>query len=953
MADRTLSLNPASPDAASSDASQHLLASASPQDASKPAADHKSYLATAIDAIASPFISNQKTRDTVDQLGSEFVQTASLFAAGKFGLASTLAAYGLGQASPDDKLSTQAEDFALGAAKGGVLKGLYSTLGTMKFAPTKGILMGIASRDTDVLLSRNTFSNPQEALQQLKAETINPQSWLLDAAVWTVGEGSFGVANKLTGGALAENRVISGMFMGSTFGMASGGAGEIMKEKAAGQQLDWGKIAEQTAIQGAINGLAAGTGTAVSAHFEAAAPRTGKNTADSTSDSGIENKAPAPQMLDRLKMLGNMRLPQARPELRVLPAIKPASLIRVESTDVAPLPEYKNPPPKEYRILDGQKALDDFRHYRSDSATLQVRELIGRKLGIFKQYGPAKSMFVQRLGGNEGQLLPEAKTAQIVASCHPENLSAADQANHVFPEGRGKVWMVTANKGREMLLSMGEHPIKVWNATNYSQATRLDGGYTTINVMAPLAIGDPHAPNGDQSKGAWDEFDRQLKIIKQTGVDAVSTDVWWGLVEPNKRQYDWTYYDKVSDHIINAGLKWVPILSFHQCGGNVGDDVNVPLPDWVWSDLASKVHTGKAESVKFKSEYGNTSNEYVSFWADDLAMEHYQALTTAFQDHFASKAKNIGEINVSLGTAGEGRMPSYNSHDGAIAGYPTRGALQLYSDLAKESFQDYALTKYGGIDGVRKAWNMPDLTPDKILPPSDMNGFLGRTDQWRTQYGRDNYDFNNQSLIDHDRRIITSVRDIVGKQGAPFYGIDIGAKIPGVHWRVGEWQNGKIVTGDRLAELNAGLIRTSTDDWWSDEQGHGYRPLLTMFRELQPSRPGLGSRIIPSFTCLEMPDGQDGPGPQSMPHSLARWVGQEAERQGLWIKGENALAGDLYNGSNWDLMRSLLDLPNQDGYYHGLTFLRMGDIVNSDTARAKIAELLHAVRSVDPRRKAA
>lgn len=32
-----------------------------------------------------------------------------------------------------------------------------------------------------------------------------------------------------------------------------------------------------------------------------------------------------------------------------------------------------------------------------------------------------------------------------------------------------------------------------------------------------------------------------------------------------------------------AGLEYHPVMSFHQCGGNVGDACNIPLPSWVRS----------------------------------------------------------------------------------------------------------------------------------------------------------------------------------------------------------------------------------------------------------------------------------------------------------------------------------------------------------------------------------
>jgi hypothetical protein len=67
----------------------------------------------------------------------------------------------------------------------------------------------------------------------------------------------------------------------------------------------------------------------------------------------------------------------------------------------------------------------------------------------------------------------------------------------------------------------------------------------------------------------------------------------------------------------------------------------------------------------------------------------------------------------------------------------------------------------------------------------------------------------------------------------------------------------------------------------------------------------------------------------------------------LFLKGENALNGNLYDGASWDRMKALLNLPKQPGDYHGLTFLRMSDVVNNDTARAKISEMNYARRSVE------
>ena len=65
----------------------------------------------------------------------------------------------------------------------------------------------------------------------------------------------------------------------------------------------------------------------------------------------------------------------------------------------------------------------------------------------------------------------------------------------------------------------------------------------------------------------WAAFQNQLLLLKGAGVEAMATDVWWGQVETSDQQFNWNYFDKLSDAIIQSGLKWIPILSTHQCGG--------------------------------------------------------------------------------------------------------------------------------------------------------------------------------------------------------------------------------------------------------------------------------------------------------------------------------------------------------------------------------------------------
>lgn len=786
----------------------------------------KNYLEKGVDTAVSLVVSDPQWRNEIDHYGANFLTTASLFARGRAGWIGTGLLYGLANTNPNSSFSEKLQDFTLGAAKGESVRGLYHVLGnTGQFAPTKGILMGLASRGAEDIFQRDLFTDPSKALGRLQAEANNKTAMAYDALVWTLGEGVFTGANAMTGGAFARNRYAGAMFMGGTFGAINGGGGEIMRQQATGEAtIDWRQVLTRGLIQGGLDAGAAGVGMGVT----------------------------DPALHSRISQLWQKKVAQ------------PVSL------DVAAT------------VAGAERSADG-----KDSPDIARARELGRPGNV-------------RLVGPDGQEVSLTTMAKI-------NLSRA-------PGVAGP---------------------------------QIHGGDTTISVMAPLVVGDPTNPEGEGSKAAWAEFDRQLAESKKLGIHSVSTDVWWGLVEAKEGQFNWRYYDKMAEHITQAGLKWTPILSFHQCGGNVGDNnVFVPVPNWVWEKLATKVAGGDAIAAQYVSEQGHASKEYVSAWATDLVLDNYAGVMREFRSHFANRAGGISEINISLGPAGELRYPSYNSHD-KDTGYPTRGALQAYSELARQSFRDFALKKYGGLEGVRQAWKLADLTVDKINPPDNANEFFNHKDHENLQYGRDFFDWYSDSLISHGRKVLGAAVNVFGEQGSPFMGVDIGAKVPGVHWYVGERNGDAVVLSGRLAELTAGLIRTSQNDWGSDASGRGYRPILSMFQDFQPLRPGMGNRVVPAMTALELPDGQDGAQAQSIPHTLATWVGQEAKRLHVPLNGENALSFTLQDAASWDRMHSLLILPTQpNGYYSSLMLLRMGDVVNDPIARAKVSEIINAVRSI-------
>ncbi|PRQ60923.1 putative beta-amylase [Rosa chinensis] len=57
-----------------------------------------------------------------------------------------------------------------------------------------------------------------------------------------------------------------------------------------------------------------------------------------------------------------------------------------------------------------------------------------------------------------------------------------------------------------------------------------------------------------------------------------SVDAWWGLVEKDgPSKYNWEGYAEHVNFVQKHGLKIQVVMSFHQCGGNVGDSCSYDM----------------------------------------------------------------------------------------------------------------------------------------------------------------------------------------------------------------------------------------------------------------------------------------------------------------------------------------------------------------------------------------
>ncbi|MDF2571042.1 MAG: beta-amylase [Sporomusa sp.] len=397
----------------------------------------------------------------------------------------------------------------------------------------------------------------------------------------------------------------------------------------------------------------------------------------------------------------------------------------------------------------------------------------------------------------------------------------------------------------------------------------------------------------------WNAFRSQLTTLKNNNIYALTTDVWWGDVEQGgDNVFDWSYYKTYADTVRAAGLKWIPIISTHQCGGNVGDDCNIKLPSWLWNK-------GTQDQMTMRSETGYYDYETLSPWWTGTSTQ-YDELYASFATNFSGYKDIITKIYLSGGPAGELRFPSYNTADGWS--YPGRGKLQAYTDTAKQDFQNGMKTKYGTISALNSAWGTSLTAFSQVNPPSDGDNFF--INGVKSMYGKDFMTWYQGVLEKH-------LKATASKAHSRFdsvFGVPLGAKVAGIHWQM---NNSSM---PHAAELGAGYYNYST--------------LLDEFKR---------SNLDLTFTCLEMTDSQAYTSPYySAPKSLVIQVANLANQKGIRINGENALP--ISDGSGYQNVAEMLFNYN----FGGFTLLRMSSLVNADGSKAGLMDVYRDAIAMTP-----
>jgi len=401
--------------------------------------------------------------------------------------------------------------------------------------------------------------------------------------------------------------------------------------------------------------------------------------------------------------------------------------------------------------------------------------------------------------------------------------------------------------------------------------------------MLPLNVIDP---NSGQINNVQ-QLSQNLQKLKSIGVDGVMSDVWWGIVEKRgPKNYNWGPYLDLVELVANHSLRFQAVMSFHQCGGNVGDDCNIPLPPWVLSVGNSN------PNIFYRDQQGGADAEYLSWGVDNqtlfngrTAVQMYSDFMSSFANTFQEYMPNVlNQVQVGLGPSGEMRYPSYQSYKWNYCGI---GEFQCYDKYMLSDLQ-YSASAIGHSDWGNAGPNNAGTYNSR---PEDTGFFSDNGgDDYDSPYGKFFLNWYSSRLIQHGDAILSEAYSIFNPQG-----VSIAAKISGIHW----WYN----SGSHAAENTAGYFNT--------DNNNAYLEIAQMFAKYN---------AVFDFTALEMQDSNNNCG--SAPEQLVKQTILASQQAGIPFGGENAL--ELCNpncyGGGFD---EIVAESTQYGAIHQFTYLRM------------------------------
>jgi len=400
----------------------------------------------------------------------------------------------------------------------------------------------------------------------------------------------------------------------------------------------------------------------------------------------------------------------------------------------------------------------------------------------------------------------------------------------------------------------------------------------------------------------------QLQQLKNVGVDGIMMDVWWGLVERDgPQQYYWNPYVQMVGVARSIGLKVQCVMSFHQCGGNVGDDCDIPLPPWVLSVGTTN------NDIFYKDREGSWDVEYLSLGVDNQVLfsgrspvQMYQDYMSSFRDVVYKNSTDVIEgVEVSLGPAGEMRYPGYKSPPWVFCGV---GEFQCYDKYMLQMLSTAACNAgncawgNGGPNNAGTYNSNPNQTPFYQA---------GTTDNYASAYGQFFLNWYASVLIQHGNLIMGKAKSVFSG-----YPVKIAGKVAGVHW----WYK----TAAHGAELTAGYYNTNGND--------AYAAIAQMFKNNGASF---------DFTCMEMLDSSQPPDCDCGPQELVAQVKQDTLNYGVGLDGENAL--QVYDQGSYNTIESELAGVTNAGIFD---YLRLTDTLMQSSNLATFQQFVSTMHNL-------
>ncbi|CAK7348892.1 unnamed protein product [Dovyalis caffra] len=413
--------------------------------------------------------------------------------------------------------------------------------------------------------------------------------------------------------------------------------------------------------------------------------------------------------------------------------------------------------------------------------------------------------------------------------------------------------------------------------------------FIPVYVMLPLGVINMKCELVDP-----DGLLKQLKVLKSANIDGVMVDCWWGIVEAHSPQeYNWNGYRRLFQMVRELKLKLQVVMSFHECGGNVGDDVCIPLPHWV-------AEIGRSNpDIFFTDREGRRNPECLSWGIDkervlrgrtavEVYFDHMRSFRAEFDEFFEDGI--ISMVEIGLGPCGELRYPSCPVKHGWR--YPGIGEFQCYDQYFLKGLKKTAEAR------GHPFWARgPDNAGSYNSQPHE-TGFFCDGGDYDGYYGRFFLDWYARILVDHGDRILSLAKLV-------FEGTRIAAKLSGSHW----WYK----TASHAAELTAGFYNPCNRD--------GYAAIAAMLKKH-------GAAL--NFSCSELRtvDQQvDFAEALADPAGLVWQVLNAAWDVGIPIASENALPCHdrvTYN----KILDNAKPLSDPDGrHFSSFTYLRLSPLL--------------------------